>query len=376
MKTMKGNTKFRVLVISFISVCIFNYCYAQIDMEKIQDMINNFELALNNQDFTRAKGILNKYISSDNFNSHVSANIVDEIIIYPEFLELAERIVIKSIEENTIENLRKLHPHMGTTHNQNLDYCWLYSQYAWILWKKKQNKEAQLKIEKAIAYLPSPSKAEATELIRFGIISYDNGYKQKGWENIKKALLMDTQIEKRDKDYIHSIQKIIVAKFGDNNEDVSGFIKEFRKENRKPVPDLSLISFKDKIIRLRDLGEKIIFINFLSPSCMACRQELPKIRNLYDSYSQKKDVEFIFILNKPELKDETMKFFKECGIKEPTLTLVKNGSAWDYIIGEPTIWIIDKNSKIAAKHMGYRLGDENIFQEELSNLIEEYAYQK
>jgi len=336
-------------------------------------VFDNLELALANRDLADAKDVLNGYVSSDIFNPHHAANIVDGIITYPELLEIAERIVDRSIRENTIENLGKIDPRMATVHKQSIDYCWLYSQYAWLSWKKRQYREAQTRIEKAFSYLPSPLLAGPTELMRLGIISHDNGSKQDGWENIKRALLADTQIERRDGDYTASIQRILTERSGDDGVDLARFLDDMRRENREPLPDLSLVSFGGQSIDLENLQGTVVFVNFLSPSCGTCRQQIRAVRNIYDTYFEKEDVAFIFVLNNPDLKEEARQFFGECGFREPTLTTVGNGSAWDYVADEPSIWVTDRHGRIAVRHVGYEQGDESILQQELLDQIGEDA---
>ena len=78
---------------------------------------------------------------------------------------------------------------------------------------------------------------------------------------------------------------------------------------------------------------------------------------------------FLFILDKPNMKNESITLFKKYKYGSIPIYIIKNGSAWDYIKGEPTTWIIDRDGKFAYRHLGYKPGIEVSYREELIKLL-------
>jgi thiol-disulfide isomerase/thioredoxin len=302
-------------------------------------------------------------------NSHIYFNIAAEIILYDELLDMTEQVVKKGIEVNTVENLRQTYPEMSKSeigHQQKLEFGRLYSQYAWILWKKSQLENAFNTIKKAMSYISSPTP---DDYLRLGIIEYDNGIKQQGWNHITKALMTDTIVEEQDPGYRKAINKVIKDKFG-TEQDPTTFITKYRKQNAQTIPSIMLITLRNTKMNTHQYDGKVIFVNFFSPSCSSCRQEIPSLKNLYESFSPKDDVVFIFILNRPNLKQEAIALFEKSSIDKPVIAIIENGSAWDLISMEPSIWIVDRAGKIVFRHSGYKRGDELIYRRKLSSLIQ------
>lgn len=301
-------------------------------------------------------------------NSHIYFNIATEILPHNELLDLTEKVIKKGIEVNTIKNLRKTHPDMsesGIKQQQKLEFGRLYSQYAWLLRQKNQPDNAYNAITKAINYISSPTP---NDYIRLGIIEYETGKKQKGWDHITKALLTDTIIEEQYPAYRKALYKIIEDKYAAEKEPTI-FIDEYRSQNAQMIPNLSLLTLKNEKINTHQHVGQVIFINFFSPSCGSCQQEIPSLINLYKKLSPGKNLVIIFILNRPDLKQQAIDLFEKSGIDKPTIAVLENGTVWDYIEAEPSIWIADKSGKAIFRHSGYKQGDELIYQKKLSKLI-------
>lgn len=323
----------------------------------------------------RLKSRVEQFLSLDDSNpitrnSHIYFNIVTEILPYDALLGLAAEVVKKGIEVNTVDHLHKTYPDMSKleiVHQQKLEFGRLYSQYAWILYKKNQLENAFDNIKKAMSYISSPTP---DDYLRLGIIEYDNGKKQQGWDHITKALITDTIVEVEDPGYRKAIDKVIKDKFG-AEQDPATFIAEYRRQNTQMFPNLTLMTLENAKIETRQYDGQVIFVNFFRPTCGSCQQEIPSLKNLYERFSTINDVVFIFILNWPNLKQEAIDLFEKSGINKPVIAVLENVSAWDLISAEPSIWITDKAGKIAFRHTGYKQGDELIYERKLSRLIQD-----
>jgi len=209
---------------------------------------------------------------------------------------------------------------------------------------------------------------EANMLLRLGMIEYYNNNKHKGWENILQAVLLDNQIEKQDSAYLTNLNKIILEKTN-NQTEVNEFFKDYREQNRDLVPKIEIKTFENQVIKIDQNKGKVLFINFFSPLCGTCQQELPMVNNLYKKYSQRDDILFILINNDKDMEKEAIDLIAKIGFEDVTLGVVENGSSWDYITEEPTIWIVNKHGRIVKKHLGYNKGDEKIYQQEILSLF-------
>jgi thiol-disulfide isomerase/thioredoxin len=323
----------------------------------------------------RLKSRVKQFLSLDDSNpitrnSHIYFNIVTEILPYDALLGLAAEVAKKGIEVNTVENLHKTHQDMSKLeilHQQKLEFGRLYSQYAWILYKKNQLENAFDNIKKAMSYISSPTP---DDYLRLGIIEYGKGKKQQGWDHITKALVTDTIVEVEDPGYRKAIDKVIKDKFGEE-QDPAAFIAEYRRQNTEMIPNLILVTLENTKIKTHQYDGQVIFVNFFSPRCGSCKQEIASLKNLHERFSKINDVVFIFILNWPNLKQEAIDLFEKSGINKPVIAVLEKGTAWDLIPGEPSIWITDKAGKIAFRHTGYKQGDELIYQRKLSRLIQD-----
>jgi thiol-disulfide isomerase/thioredoxin len=360
---MKKNLKAYVFLINFF---IFIQCGNDNQSDKQQ---HQFQQYINEKNWPALKELVLNYMNSEEFIAHTAGfGILPEIIKFPELLDLSEQLVKKCIKENSIDNLKRLGPENANEKKQNIDFVYYYSQYAWILWKKKEYSKALVNIEKAMEYqIRTGLETKGQELLRLGIIEYYNN-DMEGWQKIQKALLIESDIEEQDDDYKKALEKIIAVELGaDINPEQ--YIETYRKENRQAVPELTLISFDNKEIELSKQQGKILFMNFFSPNCGSCRYELPKIKRIYDQYINRQDVMFLFILDKPSMRNESVALLKKLGYKNVSIFTVKTGSAWDYIEGEPTTWIIDRDGKFAYRHLGYKSGIEEIYKQEFNKLL-------
>jgi len=282
-------------------------------------------------------------------------------------LTLAEWCVKRGIQVNTIANIREANPNLSESsakHRQSMEFGWLYGQYAWILWKKDQPEEALQAIRKAVEH---KYKLDAEDYFRVGVIEYRNGEKQQGWDNVAQALLMDSKIENRDPDYLSAITEMIQEKHGMEQEPVA-FISEYRKNHAETIPNLSLITLGGDSTSLDQKVGKILLLNFFSPACGTCRMEIANLGELYRRFASRDEVEFLFILNQPRLREKAPSLFDKNGLHDPTIVLLEQGSAYDLIPAEPSTWIVDKTGTITAKFVGFDPGDERVYQQKLTEL--------
>jgi len=285
---------------------------------------------------------------------------------------LEEYFIKRGLEKNTIENLQRAHPNWaeGYERQQKLEFGWLYSQYAYVLMKKAKFDLALLKIKEAVKYRSEIGQLNDDDYLRLGILEYLEEDKGKGWENFCKALLMDSQIEHRNPTYTSLIHKIIKDHHGENT-DIEQFITNYRIQNAKILPELPLVTLDNKEVNLAEQKGKVIFINFFSTYCGSCRHEISNLKNFYKKYLANDDVYMIFILNELKRNEKAKELLESNEIKNANLVLYKGGSVYDLIPAEPTTWIVGQSGKIIYRHIGYRQGDEVLYEKEVEKLIQD-----
>lgn len=300
-------------------------------------------------------------------NPHIYLNISDNFI-KAEKLCLAELFTKKGIKKNTVQNLKRVYGNLsmkGLDDQLNMEYGYLYSQYSWIKYKKKELDEAEKYISKALEYKKLAFQLSPADVIRFGIINYEMGNKQVGWDNILKALLEDATIENSDKD-INVVVNQIVKEQAKLKISLAEYLEKIRYENAELLPDLPVIIGDTVKTTLHGFIGEVVMIMFFSPTCGSCRQELEGIRKQIKP--DDKGVKYIFILNQPQKLRQAYQLLGYFNFQNPTLVMLNNINAYDIIKAEPTTWMVNKQGKIVYRHVGYHQGDEVIYLNEIEKL--------
>ena len=104
-------------------------------------------------------------------NPHFYVSLLVPILSHGKLLDLAEKVVKKGIEVNTLENIQE---HFGSLSSnlefqQKLEFGRLYSHYAWVFRLRGQYLKAKETIEKAIEYKRQSAKPDAEDYFRLGI---------------------------------------------------------------------------------------------------------------------------------------------------------------------------------------------------------------
>jgi hypothetical protein len=179
---------------------------------------------------------------------------------------------------------------------------------------------------------------------------------------------MDSSVERRSPQYKRLIEDVIRDMQGDA-VDPDDFIWEYRRDNRRTVEGLSFVTLTGERVDPDNEKGKVLFLTFFSPMCMSCREEVPCLRSTYEDLSKREDVKFLFILTRPDLIREATMFFRDCGIPPTLIVTVAEGSAYDYISTEPTVWIADRNGRIVVKLSGEPTGNEQAYRDALLQVL-------
>ncbi|MFQ5897696.1 MAG: redoxin domain-containing protein [Candidatus Methylomirabilia bacterium] len=118
-----------------------------------------------------------------------------------------------------------------------------------------------------------------------------------------------------------------------------------------PAPDFTLSTLDGRTAALSDFSGKIVFLNFWTTWCPACRAEMPSMERLWSQFRSKGLV--ILAVDMEESKGRVKGFVEEHGLTFPTL-LDSDGkvSARYGIRFIPTTFVLDRSGRIIARVIG------------------------
>ena len=123
----------------------------------------------------------------------------------------------------------------------------------------------------------------------------------------------------------------------------------------KTTDDLSLnIKVGDDKIIFKDYPEKLVLLNFFATWCPPCKAEIPNLIELQNKYANDFKVVSI-LLEEGKSNDEIIKFINEYSINYTVANSKQNFLLSDSLGGIksiPTMFLIDKESKIFQKYVG------------------------
>jgi peroxiredoxin len=140
--------------------------------------------------------------------------------------------------------------------------------------------------------------------------------------------------------------------------------------NKEKAPDFTLKSKENGNIRLSEQVGNIVLVNFWASWCGPCREELPKMEELYIEYQ---DLGFeILAVNVDDEASKADVLLDDIEVSFPVLydTLGDVSKLYD-VSAMPTTVIIDRDGNQRVLHLGYRAGDEKKYEEAIKLLIRE-----
>jgi thiol-disulfide isomerase/thioredoxin len=121
----------------------------------------------------------------------------------------------------------------------------------------------------------------------------------------------------------------------------------------KAAPDFSLPDTDGQQVSLQQYRGKVVFLNFWATWCIPCREEMPVLERLHQTYHAQ-DLAIVSIDLK-ESADQVKIFFQKHSLSFPAL-LDQDGSVFrDYLVaGMPTTYLIDREGTLLARGVGGR----------------------
>ncbi len=148
------------------------------------------------------------------------------------------------------------------------------------------------------------------------------------------------------------------------------FTNVYAVDKNKIPPDFTLKSRSGENLKLSEFRGEIVMINFWASWCGPCRQEMPELERLYQRY---KPMGFTLLgINVDEQIKNAEKMLKQIPVSFPILFDREHKVTDLYeVAAMPTTILIDRNGTVRGVHLGYQLGMEKLYQEQIEALLSE-----
>ena len=136
------------------------------------------------------------------------------------------------------------------------------------------------------------------------------------------------------------------------------------------APDFTLRTLGGPNLRLHEQRGQVVLVNFWATWCGPCRQEMPHLNRIYDSYRKSG-----FVLLGVNIDDDpraAADLAAKLGLKFPVLLDSDKKVSRVYDMSTmPATLLIDRDGRVRHIHRGYRDGVEKTYEEQVRALLKE-----
>jgi thiol-disulfide isomerase/thioredoxin len=138
-------------------------------------------------------------------------------------------------------------------------------------------------------------------------------------------------------------------------------------EGKRP-PSFKLPDLDGNEVALTDYVGKVVVLDLWATWCPPCRQEIPFLIELYEEH---KDEGLVVVgVGLDDGGAGVLRpFVEQNGITYPILVGNRDVGQRYKLQGIPTTFILDRDGRIAAKHLGFRPTDAEVMREEVARLL-------
>ena len=135
---------------------------------------------------------------------------------------------------------------------------------------------------------------------------------------------------------------------------------------RREAPDFTLPRLDGGQLRLSSYRGKVVLLDFWATWCVPCREETPHFVELQQKYGDQ-GLQIIGV-SMDDTPDPVRNFYQQFGMNYPVVMGTSDvGSAYGGVLSLPIAFLIDRNGRIYAKHMGAT--DRSAFEKDITFLL-------
>lgn len=135
----------------------------------------------------------------------------------------------------------------------------------------------------------------------------------------------------------------------------------------RPAPDFTLPLIDGGQLQLSSYRGKVVLLDFWATWCVPCREETPHFVALQQKYGGQ-GLQIIGV-SMDDSTDPVHTFYQQFHMNYPVVMGTADvGSAYGGVLGLPIAFLIDRDGRIYAKHMGAT--DAAVFEKDITTLLQ------
>lgn len=137
--------------------------------------------------------------------------------------------------------------------------------------------------------------------------------------------------------------------------------------SNKIAPDFTLPQLDGQELRLSSYRGKVVLLDFWASWCEPCRVETPHLIELQQKYGDR-GLQIIGV-SMDDSPDPARTFYQQFHMNYPVVMgNAKTGELYGGVLGLPIAFLIDRDGRIKAKHIGAT--DPVVFEKEIASLLQ------
>lgn len=137
-----------------------------------------------------------------------------------------------------------------------------------------------------------------------------------------------------------------------------------------PAPNFTLKSLRGENLKLSEHRGEVVLVSFWATWCGVCKQQMPKINEIYVRY---RDEGFtVFAINVDKDRQKVNTWLRGMRVAFPILFDVDQSVSEKYEVADmPSTYILDRDGNFRYVYSEYKAGMEDVFQKQIRELMEE-----